>query len=382
MKIDIVICAAGRGERAGLGKNKILAPLHGAPVLYHAIQAFCGRGNITVAASAEDFEEISAICSALGARAVKGGKTRTESVYNALKYCDGDVVLIHDGARPFVSREVIDGCIDGVMRNGSAICAVDVTDTVAVAEDGKITCVPKRDSLFALQTPQGFLTEDIKAAYEKAMASGESFTDDSSVYSRYIGKPYLCAGSRDNVKLTYKIDFPQDIPLPTPVEGQALGVGVDVHAFGKAQPFVTLCGVKVPCDAGLIAHSDGDVALHAVTDALLSAAGLNDIGFYFPDTDPAYSDADSVLLLRRAVGLVRERGLRPVSVSLTVQAEKPRLSAYKQEMKANLARALGIDENHAGVAAGTCEKLGFVGRGLGIAAYAAVLCKEITDGEN
>ncbi|MGN0818178.1 MAG: 2-C-methyl-D-erythritol 2,4-cyclodiphosphate synthase [Candidatus Coproplasma sp.] len=382
MKIDIIICAAGKGERARLGKNKVLAPLHGAPVLYHTLKAFEGVGNLTVAASAEDFEEVRAICAPFGATVVKGGKTRTDSVYNALQVCDGDIVLIHDGARPYVPREVIDGCIECAKANGSAVCAVSVTDTVAEARDGKIISVPDRSLLFALQTPQGFATKDIKSAYRAAIADGGIFTDDSSVYSRYIGAPSLCAGAPENIKLTYRSDFPEDIPLPSPACGQALGVGVDVHAFGKAQSFVTLCGVKVPCDTGLIAHSDGDVAVHAVMDALLSAAGLGDIGYYFPDTDPAYSGADSILLLKRTVELIGGRGLKPVSLSLTIQAEKPRLSAYKGEMKANLARALGIDPSRTGVAAGTCEKLGFVGEGLGIAAYAAVLCKEIKDGEN
>lgn len=380
-KIDIIICAAGRGERANLGKNKILAPLYGAPVLYHTLEAFDGTGNLIVAASAQDADEIRAICAPFGAKVVEGGDTRTQSVYNALEHCDGDIVLIHDAARPFIARKIIENCIERVYERGSAVCAVGVTDTVAVAEDGKIIDVPQRSSLFCLQTPQGFRTDELKSAYRKAVASGESFTDDSSVYARYIGAPCLCEGSPENVKLTFKRDFPEDIPLPCPASGQAMGIGVDVHSFGKEQNFVTLCGVKVPCDSGLIAHSDGDVAAHAVTDALLSAAGLNDIGFYFPDTDPAFSGADSIELLKRAAQLAAERGLRAVSVSLTVQAEKPRLSAYKAEMRANLARACNLDESRVGVAAGTCEKLGFVGRGLGIAAYAAVLCEEIKDGE-
>ncbi|MGN0814314.1 MAG: 2-C-methyl-D-erythritol 4-phosphate cytidylyltransferase [Candidatus Coproplasma sp.] len=380
MKIDVIICAAGRGERAKLGRNKVLAPLHGAPVLYHTLEAFAGVGNVIVAASAEDMEETGAICAPFNAKVVEGGSTRTQSVCNALEYCEGDIVLIHDGARPYVSREVIDGCIECAKRNGSAICAVEVTDTIAVSADGRIESVPQRSSLCALQTPQGFITKDIKAAYKKAVESGESFTDDSSVYARFIGQPVLCKGATENIKLTYKKDFPEDMPLPAAARGQALGVGVDVHAFGKEQSYVTLCGVKVPCDTGLIAHSDGDVAVHAVMDALLSAAGLNDIGYYFPDTDPAYSGADSIKLLERAAELVRERGLKPVSLSVTVQAEKPRLSAYKAEMRANLARALNLDGNNVGVAAGTCEKLGFVGKKLGIAAYAAVLCEETENG--
>lgn len=376
MKTDIIICAAGKGERAGFGKNKLLAPLYGAPVLYHTLSAFAGIGSIIVAAGAEDFEEISAIAAPFGATVVHGGQTRTQSVYNALNCCSGDVVLIHDGARPFVSRQIIDGCIDSVKRFGSGICAVQSTDTIALCDGDEIEELPERRRAYCVQTPQGFMTKEIKSAYALAAESGLTFTDDSSVYARYIGSPHICAGSPENRKLTYKSDFGAAYPPFCSDGGQAVGIGVDVHAFGKEQDFITLCGVKIPSDSGLIAHSDGDVAVHAVMDAVLSAAGLKDIGHYFPDSDEGYAGADSMKLLDKAVKLAFEAGYTPLNLSLTIQAEKPRLANYIDGMKAKLAAALGLEWSKTGISAGTCERLGFVGKGLGVTATALVLMRK------
>lgn len=383
MKVSAIICAAGKGERAGFGMNKLLATLDGAPALYHTLKKFAipTIDEVIVACSAEDMAEIKALCDHFGYKAIKGGATRTQSVYNALKSCTGDIVLIHDGARPYVTQKIIEDCIDCVKKNGSGICAVPVTDTIAVTEGGKIADVPERASLCSLQTPQGFFLGDISAAYDKAVSDGTAYTDDSAVYRRYIGKPALCEGGRDNIKLTYKSDFDRQYPAINAARGQAVGIGLDVHAFGRVADHVTLCGVKVPHECGLIAHSDGDVAVHALMDALLSAAGLKDIGHYFPDTDPLYSGADSMALLKQVVELIRKQGLRPVNASITIRAEKPRLSPHISSMQANIAAALGISPAAAGVSAGTSEKLGFVGEGLGIEAAAAVLLEK-TDGKD
>lgn len=380
MKISVIICAAGKGERAGMGKNKLLVPLYGAPVLYHTLAAFEGRGEIFVTANEDDREQIAAVAAPFGAHVVQGGATRTESVYNALAHCTGDAVLIHDGARPFVTDAVIDGCIESIQTFGSGICAVQATDTVALCRDGNIESVPDRRSVCNIQTPQGFRLQEIRTAYDRAIRSGLTFTDDSSVYARYVGAPHVCAGSPENRKLTYRNDFPAEYAPAVAAEGQAVGIGTDVHCFGKAQDFVTLCGVKVPCDSGLIAHSDGDVAVHAVMDALLSACGLKDIGHYFPDTDGTFAGADSMRLLERVVALASDAGYAPVNLSLTIQAEKPRLAAHIGKMKANLAAALGIGADRVGVAAGTCEGLGFVGKGLGICATACILMRRTTNG--
>lgn len=375
MKISAIICAAGRGERARFDKNKLLAPLLGSPALFHTLEKFDlpAIDEVVVASSPADLDEVRALCAPFNYIVTTGGATRTESVYNALKECTGDIVLIHDGARPYVTKETIEGCISCVERSRSGICAVPVTDTVAVSDGGKIADVPDRGKLFALQTPQGFFTEDIRAAYERAIGDGRAYTDDSAVYRAYIGQPTLCEGSRDNIKLTYKSDFVKTSPAVNAAAGQAIGIGTDIHAFGKEQDYVTLCGVKVPHICGLIAHSDGDVPVHALMDALLSAAGLKDIGHYFPDTDPAYSGADSLKLLAEVVSLIGAHGFKPLNVAVTIRAEKPRLAPHICAMQHNLAEVLSLPESSVGVSAGTAEKLGFIGRGLGIEADAVAL---------
>lgn len=380
MKISVIICAAGKGERAGFNRNKLLAPLFGAPVIYHTVSAVSKLApllkdggdelsDIVVTASPLDMAEITAICAPFGAVICGGGATRTASVYNALKHVKGDIVLIQDGARPFTSLQQYSGCIECVKEYKSAVVAMPSTDTVYLAKDNWAAHIPQRSEVFAVQTPQGFFTADIKAAYEKAVKSGEVFTDDGSVYSRYIAPARVCpCGSAENRKLTYKKDFQTVAEINAHGDFKA-GMGIDVHAFGKPQDFVTLCGVKVPCDCGLIAHSDGDAAIHAIMDAILSAAGLRDIGKYFPDTDPKYKDADSAELLKNVVALVGGRGLKVVGVSVTVQAEKPRLSPYIEEMRKRISELTGANAENVAIAAGTCEGLGFVGEKRGVCAY-------------
>lgn len=374
-KISVIICAAGKGERAGFEKNKLLAPLSGAPALWHTLEKFNMPeiDEVIITSSKEDFEEISALASPFGYKVVSGGKTRTESVKNALLSVTGDIVLVHDGARPYVSREIILNCIDSVKKHGSGICAVKSTDTTVCCEDGKIIQRLERDKLYRLQTPQGFFTKDLRLAYKKA--NGEDFTDDSAVYGKYIAPPVIINGSESNIKLTFKEDFLRGIP-PLPAASCKVGLGVDTHAFGEGTS-VTLAGVKIPCEKGLIAHSDGDVIAHAVMDALLSAAGLKDIGHYFPDTDDKYLNADSICMLTQVCKIIRERGYAPSNISITVQAEMPRLSPHIENMVEIVAAACGLSKQNCAIAAGTCEGLGFVGKKLGITAYCSVLLKEI-----
>jgi 2-C-methyl-D-erythritol 4-phosphate cytidylyltransferase/2-C-methyl-D-erythritol 2,4-cyclodiphosphate synthase len=373
MKTSVIICAAGKGERAQQGKNKLLCPLMGAPVLYHTLCKFKNFEEIIVTSSSEDKEEIEAISSPFNAKVVLGGSTRTLSVYNALKAVTGEIVLIHDGARPYVTQKIIDDCILSIKANGSGICALPVTDTIIVAENRQIKTVPNRNTLFSVQTPQGFYTKDIKAAYEKAMATSQTFTDDSSVYSAFISPAHIYLGDECNKKITYKSDLDGQYPLITAAKGQAVGIGIDVHSFGKQANFVTLCGEKIPCDSGLVAHSDGDVAVHALMDALLSAAGLRDIGYYFPDTDPKYSGADSLQLLSEVINLIKKEDYSPINLSIAIQAEKPRLFKHIDAMRQNIADVCSVDINRVSISAGTSEKLGFVGEGLGITASASVL---------
>lgn len=364
-KISAIICAAGSGTRAGFNKNKLLAPLYGAPALYHTLKKFAQEGidEVIVTSSKSDFKEISALCAPFGFKTVLGGKTRTDSVKNALKEVTGDVVIIHDGARPFVTQKLICDCIASVEKFGSGVCAVKATDTAVYASYGEICDRLDRDSLYLVQTPQGFFTEDLRNAYK--LAGGKVYTDDSAVYGEYVQSPRIVEGDAANIKLTYKEDFMRGFPS-LPHGGERVGFGTDVHVFGDGNS-VTLAGVKIPCDSGLVAHSDGDVVIHAVMDALLSAAGLDDIGHYFPDTDDKYKDADSTRLLQEVIRILNYNNFEVGNISISVQAEKPRLYPHIEKMKANLGELCGVSTDDIAVAAGTCEGLGFVGEGLGIA---------------
>ncbi len=375
--ITAVIAAAGSGARTGLADNKIFYELDGLPVICRTISAFSETENveeILVACRKEDEERLAPLLRPFGARMVTGGETRFESVYNALKEARGEIVLIHDGARPFVTQQTISACVESVKKYGSGICAVPASDTVAVAENGAVKTVPDRKSVYCLQTPQGFLREELLCAYERARAEHKcDFTDDSGVYGRYIRPPRLSEGDRNNIKLTYPEDFPP--------HGR-VGFGVDTHAFYSSDEgvplvnFITLGGIRIPSEKILKAHSDGDVLVHALMDALLSAAGLRDIGYYFPDTDKKYAGADSTELLKEALARVRGRGLIPYNVSISVLAETPRLSPHIDRIKQNLSLLLSIPEERVAVAAGTNEKLGYVGEKRGITVYAYVKVHE------
>lgn len=379
MKVSAIICAAGSGDRAGFGKNKLLATLGNAPALWYTLKQFhiSEIDEVIVTSSLNDYREIKTLCAPFGYEVMIGGKTRYLGVKKALEKVTGDIVLIHDGARPFVTKKIILDCISTATAYGSAVCATPVTDTMAAVYYGVITDVPRRETVYALQTPQGFRTDDIKKAYELAANDGIAYTDDSSVYANYIGLPHIFEGDRRNTKLTYREDFTFEAPRITPPECCRIGIGADTHAFGGLDDFVTLAGVKIPCDSSLVAHSDGDVVLHAVMDALLSAAGLSDIGHYFPDTDKKYKGADSAELLRQVMGMLKERGYAPVNISITIEAEKPRLAQYNDEMRASVAALCEIEADNVSIAAGTAEKLGFVGEGLGIVAYAATMLRHI-----
>ena len=372
-----VVCAAGRGTRAGFETNKLLVPFGGSTALEMSVSAFDfpAIDEILVAVSEEDEGEVKALCARFPkAKTVIGGDTRSRSVYNALLQTSCDVVLIHDGARPFVSRSVVEGCIESVKKYRSGVCALPSVDTVALTDGGYIRSVPARTRVYSLQTPQGFFAADLRAAYEKAFAAGGSYTDDSSVYAEFISPPRLCAGSRENKKLTFAEDFSPAVPAPSPARA---GIGVDTHAFGKPQDYILLAGVKIPSDSGLIAHSDGDVLVHAVMDALLSAAGLKDIGHYFPDTDEKWTGADSMEMLAQVRRLIAERGFSPLSLSVAVQAQKPRLSGYIDAVSQALAAALDIPKDAVGVSAGTNEGLGDIGEGKGICVRAVALLRSL-----
>ena len=383
MLIYAILPAAGTGSRAGFAENKLFQKIDGESVLHRAARAFARSARIAgtaVCVSGADRQAAEAeLADISNVLFVAGGATRTASVQNALESlaalpCPPDFVLIHDAARPFVTQAVIDGCIDGAIKNGSAVCAVPCTDTLVRAENGFIVGDIGRENAYLVQTPQGFAFAPLYKAYRQ-IGENEQFTDDSGVYARYVAPPCLCAGDRNNQKLTFAEDFAMN--------GFRTGVGVDTHAFllPKTRPLggsaaegaqIVLGGVRIPSAYPLAAHSDGDVLAHAVMDALLSAAGQPDIGHFFPDTDPQYKGADSLKLLKRVCGILEELGFAVNNVSATVLAERPKLAPHIAQMKRNLAAALGIAESAVGISAGTNEGLGYLGRGEGITVVANV----------
>ncbi len=373
MKICAVIPAAGSGRRTGFEKNKILQNCDGVPVLRRTVSAFLAEEQISdvcVCIRECDRAEISALLSDFpNVRLVRGGDTRTESVKNALELLAADptppdYVLIHDAARPFVSAKIIRDCIETVRSFGSAVCALPCTDTLVSAQNGMAVGKLDRESTFLVQTPQGFSFPQLLSAYRK-IAPQEVFTDDAGVFAKYVAPPRLFAGETTNVKLTFREDFR--------MTNFCTGIGIDTHAFGTPDDHITLGGVKIPSERGLIAHSDGDVLVHAVMDALLSAAGLFDIGHYFPDTNPQYKGADSLVLLAKVKELINKEGFDVGNISAAIVAQKPKLAPYILQMKQNLAHVLQISERNIGITAGTNEGLGYLGRGEGITVTANVL---------
>lgn len=383
--VSVIVCAAGSGTRAGLPENKIFYELNGLPVLSHALSALAPFADeMLVACREEDLPRAAALLSPFPrARAIPGGVTRFESVARALALVRGDIVVVHDAARPFVKKEEIAASIESAKAYGSGICAVPVTDTVASVFEGAIADMPPRDALYALQTPQSFRAEELRLAYARAeKAAKTDFTDDSGVYAAYIAPPRIVAGSRENRKLTYPEDF-------SPAE--RVGFGVDTHAFAHQEEwdrgiarlnlsYLKLAGVVIPSNRELEAHSDGDVLCHALMDALLTAIGERDIGYHFPENDPAYAGADSMELLKTVVKTVHGAGFSVKNASVSVLCELPRLSPYIDAMRKNLQSVLGCEA--VGIAAGTNEKLGYIGEGKGITCYALVLLEKAAAGRD
>ena len=361
--IYAIIPAAGSGSRAQLNKNKLLADLNGKSVIETTVGVFSRIkkiDGIILAASAADIPVFKDLFQAdKKVRVVEGGKTRTESVKNALGTISGDgIVVIHDGARPFVSEDLILRSIECAEKFGSAVAAVQSVDTLArLSRDGLIESTTRADML-AVQTPQTFKTSLIKKAY--AAAENQGFTDDAGVFCKYIGKAHAVEGERTNVKLTYKEDFERDIRV---------GTGFDLHRLTEGRKLI-LGGIEIPHVKGLLGHSDADVLAHAIMDALLSAASLRDIGYHFPDTDPQYKGISSMILFGRVMELLRKEGYAVNNISATIMAEKPKLKGYMPEITASIAAAADIPVESVGIGCTTLEGVGTVGREEGIAVQA------------
>lgn len=374
-RVAAVIVAGGRGVRAGGGLPKQYRRLAGQPVLRRTVAAFADHGRVAsvqVVIHPDDRALYEQAVAGLDVRTpVFGGDARQASVLaglEALADAAPTVVLIHDAARAFVSAAVIDGVIDAVLATGDgAIPALPVTDTLKRGGD-VVEATVDRAGLNRAQTPQGFPYGAILAAHQRARE--EALTDDAAVAEAAGLAVRLVAGEEDNVKLTTAEDFARaEARLSGALGDVRTGTGFDVHRFEPGD-HVWLCGVRVPHSEGLKGHSDADVGLHAITDAILGALGAGDIGEHFPPTDARWQDAASDRFLAHAGELVAERGGTVAHVDVTLICERPRLGPHKPAMVARVAHILGLDATRVSVKATTTEKLGFTGRGEGIAAQA------------
>lgn len=379
-----MIVAAGRGERAGAATEgpKQYRRIGGEPVLRRTLRVFLEHtaiSSVAVAIHPDDQDLFDEAMSGLpqGVIAVLGGASRQASTRLAMLALAGrglDAVLIHDGVRPFVDTALIDRVVAGIGPETGALPCLAVSDTIKMGEAGLVARTIDRNGLFAAQTPQGFPFEPILAAHERAHGEGrEDFTDDAAIAEWAGLSVRLVEGSADNVKLTWARDIDMANLRFNGTSGALpdirTGNGYDVHRFAPGDR-VTLCGVAIPHDMRLDGHSDADVGLHALTDALLATCGAGDIGTHFPPSDPQWKGATSHIFVREAVRLVREAGGRIANADVTLVCEAPKIGPHRAAMVAAMADMLGIGAERVSVKATTNEGLGFLGRREGIAAIA------------
>ena len=385
--LTVIVPAAGEGTRMGLGKNKAFITILDIPLLVLCMKMLAETGmvrRVIVVTRAWEIQETEMLLREYQSRCfpdidwqvAAGGKERQDSVANGLaQITDTEgYVAVHDGARPFAGTEVFARTFAKAKEFGAAIAAVPLKDTVKVTDNrGIVVSTPDRSSLCAVQTPQIFEVNVLRRGYDFLKEHPFAVTDDASLVEA-SGHPVAVAeGSYENIKVT----TPEDLLLAEKIlEKQGdfmmqfrVGTGFDVHALVENRPLI-LAGVQIPYSKGLLGHSDADVALHALMDALLGAAGKGDIGKHFPDTDSKYEGADSRRLLRNVVEMLQEDKWKVNNVDITIIAQKPKLAPHIATMRTLVAQDLGIMEDAVNIKATTTEKLGFTGRGEGIAAEA------------
>jgi len=362
-----VIVAAGKGLRAGHALPKQFVPWRGKPLLRHSAETFAelGAGEVVVAISADAQDLARAALEGIaGVRLVPGGATRQESVRAALEALGpaAPYVLIHDAARPDVPPPVVERLLAALQDHEGAVPVLPLVDSIAIAGGALMASTADREALRRVQTPQAFRFSDILAAH-RAWTGERSAGDDAQVARAAGHEIALVEGDERLRKLTFAADFSSGDAMVR------IGTGFDVHRLAPGEE-LWLCGVLVPHDEGLTGHSDADVALHAVVDAILGASAQGDIGDHFPPGDARWKDASSDKFIVHAVALAEEAGYRVGNVDVTLICEAPRIAPHREAMRARLAGLLGVDLKQVSVKATTTERLGFTGRGEGIAAQA------------
>jgi 2-C-methyl-D-erythritol 4-phosphate cytidylyltransferase/2-C-methyl-D-erythritol 2,4-cyclodiphosphate synthase len=381
MHVTAIIAAGGSGRRLGAAVPKQLLEIGGRTILERSVAAFASHPRVTDVIVALPQDLMAAQPSWLEAmpsvRCVAGGARRQDSVAAAFDAVPqlADVVLVHDAARPFVSTELIDRCIESAWRFGGAIAAVPAIDTVKrVKPDGPdpvITGTVPRESIYLAQTPQGF-RRNVLADAVAAGRTGVDATDEASLAEHAGHAVRVVEGDPANVKITTAADWQQAQNRIAAASVSRVGTGYDLHRLVEGRALI-IGGVAIPFERGALGHSDADVACHAATDAILGAASLGDIGAHFPDSDPRWKDASSIELLRLAAALVREAGYRIVNVDVVVVLERPKIAPHKQAIRQGLADAIGIAVEAVSVKGKTNEGVDAVGRGEAIAAHAVAI---------
>jgi 2-C-methyl-D-erythritol 4-phosphate cytidylyltransferase / 2-C-methyl-D-erythritol 2,4-cyclodiphosphate synthase len=397
MYVTAIIAAGGRGRRFGGDRVKQLLSVGGRPILERSVAAFLSHPDVSevivalpraLADDPPDYLRADAVASGKPLRIVAGGERRQDSVANAFRaaHAASDVIVIHDAARPFASADLIARTIAAAAESGAAVAAVQSRDTVKRARAGPaeagrdsrtVAETLPRDAIFLAQTPQAFRRDVLR----DALARAHDATDEAMLAEQAGHAVRIVEGEASNIKIT----TPEDMAMADAIAGSRskttgaartgrAGTGYDLHRLVAGRPLI-IGGVTIPSEVGALGHSDADVVCHAVTDAILGAVGLDDIGRHFPDSDPRWKGASSLDLLARAVALVREAGYEVGNVDVTVILERPKIKDYVDAMRAAVAAAIGIDPDRVSIKGKTNEGVDAVGRGEAIASHAIALVR-------
>ena len=374
MKISAIITCAGKGERMGLGYNKLRYTINGLSIFEYTLSKFLRDdiNNIVITSSKEDIsffeDKVKGIQKDI--KVVEGGDTRKDSVHHALCALDKDtdIVIIHDGARPFVTKQILDEAIDLAINKGNAVACTTLVDSIRENSVHGYTA-KDRSNYLLVQTPQVFKYDSILRAYALAQKDNNNYLDDASIYEKYIGNINISKGDKTNIKITTIDDLRYFVPLSFTV-----GVGWDTHELVEGRKLI-LGGVEIPHTKGLMGHSDADVLTHAIMDALLSAAHQKDIGHLFPDTDERYKGICSLLLLKEVVKILKDEKYIINNISAVIMAQKPKLGGYLDSIQKTLADTMGIDDKKITLTATTTEKLGLIGHeeAISVNAYCSLI---------
>lgn len=365
MLASIIILAAGKGSRMGLGYNKCFYQLNGKPVVLYSIETFKKAGYTDIIlVTNEDF-------SYPGIKVVKGGKERVDSVYQGLLAASNERVLIHDGARAFIDIDSIKKCDECLKDDTVVFLCHKVTDTIKEVTTSIRSL--NRDTLLAAETPQGFMKSHLLEAIQKSKEDGFLGTDDVMLMEKYSNDliTYII-NSKPNMKLTNKEDIEEANYLIGGKKQMRIGHAYDIHRLGHLRKLI-LGGIELDYPQGLIGHSDADCLLHAISEALLGALALGDLGKFFPDNDPKYLNMDSKIILQECYEMIKKRGYHIINIDSTIFAEKPKMRPYIDSMREKIAGLLDINTEQVSVKATTYEGMGPIGEKQGIACEAVIL---------